>query len=314
MTPMLEDPPKQWDIIGLGCTAIDDLYYFPEFPLEDTKTRVFHYERQWGGLTGTALVTAARLGARCAFAGLLGFDELSRATEENFQREKIDISFTPHEPEARVVHANVIVAAKTGTRTIFYTVEGRVGAHETLPAESLLRDTRAIFLDQYGMTGNIRAARIARNAGIAVVADLEDDADPLFSELLVLIDHLVISEEFAKKITGARSDQTAIEQLGRKDRQAVVITCGAKGVWFAGADGAIKHQRAFQVNVVDTTGCGDVFHGAYAAALVQGKPLAECVRFASAAAALKATQPGGQRGIPTSDEVADFLSSWPPVY
>ena len=84
---------KSIDILGLVCVAVDDLLYVPSFPVANKKVRVLSSERQCGGLTGAALVTAARLGARCAFAGLLGLDELSKVIEENFLRQGVEISF-----------------------------------------------------------------------------------------------------------------------------------------------------------------------------------------------------------------------------
>src|SRR5271166_4674525 len=129
---------KPWDIIGLGCAAVDELLYVPVFPAADTKLRIVRRERQYGGLTGTALVTASRLGARCAFAGLLGLDELSRLIEENFRSENVDSSFAPRESDARVPLSTIIVATETGTRNIFYQIDGRVGAHDTLPDEAVL--------------------------------------------------------------------------------------------------------------------------------------------------------------------------------
>jgi sulfofructose kinase len=300
---------KTWDILGLGCVAVDDLLYVPTFPVADKKVQVNKYERQCGGLTGTALVTAARLGARCAFAGLLGTDELSRVIEDNFLHECVDVSFAPRSEDAPVPHSVIIVGIETGSRNIFYRIEGRAGADDRLPDESIIRATRVLFLDQYGMAGNLRAALIARDAGIPIVADFEEDSDPRFPELFSLIDHVILPREFAEKITGKKSLQAAAEALWHKERHAVVITCGSTGSWFLGEDGVVRHQPAFEVKAVDTTGCGDVFHGAYAAALAQGVPLSECVRLATAAAGLKATQHGGQRGIPTMNQVEEFLRS-----
>jgi len=305
---------KPWDIIGLGCVAVDDLLYIPVFPVPDKKLRILGRDRQCGGLTGTALVTASRLGARCAFAGLLGEDDLSSIVAENFRRENVDISFAPREKEACVPHSTIIVATQTGTRNIFYNIDGRLGAHETLPDQAVLCSARVLFLDHYGMPGNLRAAQIARGAEMPIVADLEEDSDPQFAELLALIDHLVVAEEFAQRITGASSAQSAVERLWCKHRQAVVVTCGAAGAWFAGNDGVVRHRPAFPVKVADTTGCGDVFHGAYATALVNGASVADCVRFASAVAALKATKSGGQRGIPSRADVERFLASSPETY
>jgi sulfofructose kinase len=305
---------KRWDIIGLGCVAVDDLLYVPVFPVADKKLRVLRRERQCGGLTGTALVTASRLGARCAFAGLLGKGDLASIVAKNFRQENVDISFAPREKEACVPHSTIIVATQTGTRNIFYHIDGRLGAHETLPEENVLRSTRVLFLDHYGMLGNLRAARIARAAGIAIVADFEDDSHPLFSELLELVDHVVVPCELAQNMTLTTSPRSAVEKLRHKDRRAVVVTCGAAGTWFASVNGAVEYQPAFRVAVVDTTGCGDVFHGAYAAALVNGASVTDCVRFASAAAALKATQVGGQGGIPGRADVERFLASSPSLH
>jgi sulfofructose kinase len=303
---------KSWDILGIGCVAVDDLLYVPHFPAADTKVRVIKRERQCGGLTGTALVTASRLGARCAFAGRLGFDELSRIVEENFRREKVDISFVPKSESAPVPCSVIVVGPDT--RNIFYSIEGEIGADDLLPPESVIRSAGVLFLDQYGMTGNLRAASIARAAGIPVVADLEEVDDPRFSELLRLVDHLVMANEVAERLSGETTPERAAKALWRADRKAVVITRGIKGSWFLGPDEVVRHERAFKVKTVDTTGCGDVFHGAYAAALIQGHTLQQCVRVASAAAALKATQPGGQRGIPTREQLQEFLNSRPELY
>jgi sulfofructose kinase len=300
---------KTWDVLGLGCVAVDDLLYVPSFPVADAKVRVVNRERQCGGLTGTALVTAARLGARCAFAGLLGTDELSRVIEDNFLHEGVEVSFAPRSPDAPVPHSVIIVGIETGSRNIFCRIEGRAGADDRLPDESIIRSARVLFLDQYGMAGNLRAASIARPAGISIVADFEEDSDPRFPELLKLVDHVVLPSDLAQKITGKKSPEAAVEALWHKERHAVVVTCGISGSWFLGKDGAVRHQPAFEVQTVDTTGCGDVFHGAYAAALAQGATLGERVRLATAAAGLKATQHGGQRGIPTRNEVEKFLRS-----
>jgi sulfofructose kinase len=209
---------KTWDILGLGCVAVDDLLYLPSFPVADAKVRVLKRERQCGGLTGTALVTAARLGARCAFAGLLGTDELSLVVEDNFLHEGVEVSFAPHCKDAPVPHSVIIVGINTGSRNIFYRIEGRVGADDGLPDESIIRSARVLFLDQYGMVGNLRAASIARAAGIPIVADFEEDCDPRFPELLKLVDHIVLPNDLAQKITAEKSPEAAAEALWHKER------------------------------------------------------------------------------------------------
>jgi ribokinase len=165
-------------------------------------------------------------------------------------------------------------------------------------------------VDHLGVPGIIRAARLARRAGIPVVADIESDRDPQIHQLLALTDHLILSRGFATALTGAKSPELAVRKLARPDRQVAAVTCGDQGCWYLARGWSLpKYQPAFRVKAVDTTGCGDVFHGAYAFALVRGMALEERIRFASATAALKATRPGGQAGIPPLAAVRRFLNN-----
>jgi len=300
--------PK-FDILGLGCVAIDDLLYVPSYPPADTKMRIDHSERQCGGLAATALVAAARLGSKCAYAGTLGNDDLSQFVIDSMIREGIDVSHVRREADARPIHSTVIVDEGRQTRTILYDLRGARGAEEDWPEPQIIRATRVVAIDHFGTEGMIRAATIAREASIPVVADFESVSMPRFPELLELVDHLLISREFGEKLTAEKHPSSAAVKLWTRARRAVVITCGGEGSWFLGpeANDRPQHQPAFRVNVVDTTGCGDVFHGAYASALLRGQDLKDCVRFASAAAALKATRPGGQAGCPTISEVENFM-------
>jgi len=300
----------EYDVLGLGCVAIDDLLYVAGYPAADSKMPVERCERHCGGLTATALVAAARLGSRCAFAGVLGDDELSRFVLKRFSEELIDTRHVRRRAEARPIHSIIIVDESTKTRTILYNLEGTFGAEPDWPDEAVIRATRVLFVDHFGVEGMTRAARIARQAGIPVVADLESDQQAGFADLLAEVDHVIVSRDFAAQLTGEHDPAAAVRRLWSPGRQAAVVTCGDRGCWYVGSDApaAARHQPAFTVEVVDTTGCGDVFHGAYASALARGLELQARVRFASAAAALKATRRGGQAGIPTRGVVEDFLN------
>ena len=163
-----------------------------------------------------------------------------------------------------------------------------------------------LFVDTYNVRGQLRAARVARAAGIPIVADFERGRDPLFEELQALVDHLILSQDFALSWTGSDTPQEALQRLWTPQRTVVAATAGERGCWMLDADG-LHHQPAFPVEVVDTNGCGDVFHGAWALALARGYPLRECARIASAAAALKATQPG-LTGVPPLPAIHDFIA------
>ncbi len=297
------------DVLGIGCSAVDELLYVEAYPPPDTKTPILRRERHGGGLTATALVAAARLGSRCAFAGVLGEDELSRFVVERFRAEGVNTDHMVRREGARPFHAIIVVDDRRHTRTIFYEADGVIGADLELPAADVIRSCRVLFVDHVGDAGAVRAAQIAREAGIPVVGDLENDAAPRFSELLALVDHLILSQVLAARLTGTANPSLAAGRLRCPRRNTIVVTCGDQGCWWVDATRTepAVHQPAYAVDVVDTTGCGDVFHGAYASALARGLELAERVRFASAAAALKATGPGGQTGIPTRTVVEAFL-------
>jgi sulfofructose kinase len=300
---------KITDILGLGCVAIDDLIFVESYPPPDAKVQVVRRERHCGGLTATALVAAARLGCRCMYSGVLGYDELSEFAVEKMSDEGIDLSHLIRKDGARPVYATIIVDEATKTRNIFFDLEGYIGADDSLPKADLIRAARVLFVDHLSPKGMLRAVRIAREAGVPVVADFEASDSLYFEELLRLADHLIISRGFATKISGEADPSLAVRKLWTKERKVVIATSGADGCWYLGESrmDAPVHQCAFPVKAVDTTGCGDVFHGAYAACLVRGLGLPERVRFASAAAALKATRAGGQEGIPTQTSVEAFL-------
>jgi sugar/nucleoside kinase (ribokinase family) len=298
----------RYDILGLGIATIDDLVYVAHYPPPNTKSPALRRERQCGGLTMTAFVAAVRLGARCAYAGQLGDDDDSRTVLAAMQHESIDTSHVVHVAEARPVISTIIVG-ENGTRNIFPWHPDIEGAHPTLPPELVIRNCKVLFVDHVGIDGHLRAAHIAREAGIPIVSDIENDQHPRTPALLALVDHLIASEDFAVQLTHTHDPAEAVRRLSTPGRALVAVTCGTQGCWFAvDGDSDVQHQPAFAVDAIDTTGCGDVFHGAYAAALAQGMPATQRIRFASAAAALKATQRGGQAGAPSRTAVEQFLN------
>jgi len=293
------------DVLGLGCAAVDDVVFVPSHPQRDGKVQALRRERRFGGLTGTALVAAARLGARCAYAGQLGTDDLSRGVRENFIQEGIDVSHSPSSATAHVVHSTVIVSEDDGSRSILYESKGAIGAHPTLPDADYLRQCAVLLVDHYGMAGTLRAVQIARSAGMGVVADLEDDREDGFDELLSQIDHLILSRAFATRITSKSDAASAARALWDRSRAVVIITCGAAGCWSVDRKSSEPvHHGTIRVKAADTTGCGDVFHGAYAASLARGDSLPDRIRFASAAAALRASR----ADIPRRAEVDRLLA------
>jgi sulfofructose kinase len=303
---------KQWDVLALGNVAVDDLVYVPHYPPADAKVQVLRSTRQCGGLAATALVAASRLGAYCAYGGSLGYDELSAFVENALRHEGVNVEHVVRREDAAPSHSVIIVDTQTGTRNVFYEARAFCGADEGLPLEDVIRVARVLFIDRWGEAGTLRAARIARASGIPIVADIERSDFDAFDELFSLADHLIVSEDFALLHTRASTPEAAVKALWNSSRDAVIVTCGARGGVAVSREYSHLEPRrfcAFEVEVMDTTGCGDVFHGAYAACLARGMKFDERIRFAAAAAALKATQPGGQSGIPTHAVVKQFLET-----
>lgn len=296
------------DVLGLGCLAVDELLLMPRWPEPDTKIRLTGRDKQGGGLTGNALVAAARYGARASYAGPLGNDPDSRFLRELFTREGIDLSLVAELPEARPIRSTILIDQERHTRTILFDLAGSVGALPDWPPEETIAHSRVLFVDHYGIEGMIRAARVALDRGIPVVADLERDEWPGFHDLLSLVNHLILTRAFACRLTGKSDPAEAVNSLWNPRREVVVVTCGEDGCWWRDAASvAPAHFPAYVVPVTDTTGCGDAFHGIYAAALAHGEPLETRLRHASAGAALKAMHPGAQRGLPDRESILRFL-------
>jgi sugar/nucleoside kinase (ribokinase family) len=297
-----------WDILGFGVVAVDDLIYLDRFPEPDTKVPVRARRREGGGLTGTALVAAARLGARVAYGGILGEDELSVYTIRELEREGVDCAPVLRRAEARPCHSLVLVDQETGRRTILFSAEGVVARQPEEMPEELIRRCRLLFIDYTMGYGGLQAVRLAHAHGIEVVADVERLTVPGAEELLHEIDHLIVGVDLARQVTGESEPERMVRALQRPGRACCAVTAGERGCWYAERGAGVCHVPAYQVEVVDTTGCGDVFHGAYAAALARGSSVPAAIRVAAATAALKATRPGGRSGIPDWATVERFLA------
>jgi len=304
-----EQAAKTWDVLGIGSVAVDDLVYVDHYPPPDCKMEARSMRRQGGGLTATALVAAARLGARAAYMTVLGYDELSRYSLQELEREGVDCTPVVRREGARPYYAIVIVDQSTGGRNIFYTGEGVTEPGVGDLDEALIGRCRVLFLDSYSSEAGLRAVAMAKAQYIPVVADIEISSHPLALALAQRVDHLIVNREFAGQVTDESDPERMVRALSGPERACCVVTGGDQGCWYAERGGAVHYFPAFRVPVVDTTGCGDVFHGAYAACIAAGKSVPEAIRVAAATAALKATQPGGRSGIPNLARVQEFLAT-----
>jgi sugar/nucleoside kinase (ribokinase family) len=293
---------KRLDVVGVGCVSIDDLLYVDAVPMED-KGRIQAYEQQPGGNIATALVAAAGLGASVAFVGRLSDQEDGALVRADFAAHGVDVQFALPDPEARPIRATVVVFRR-GDRFIAFDDATTIGL---LPGDDVtpLLQARTVLLDTYALAPTIAALGSDVNR-VLIVADIEAEVD---SASLNQVQHLVVPMAFARRLTDETEPVAILSALWNDRRATVVVTDGADGVWFrdaASADG--HHQPSFKVPVIDTTGCGDVFHGAYAVALARGLDASERVRFAAAAGAICATGRGGRGRLPTEGDIVELLT------
>jgi sulfofructose kinase len=300
-----------WDVLGFGVVAVDDLVYVDGYPPPDTKIPMRAQRREGGGLAGTALVAAARLGATAAYGGVLGDDEFSRFTIRELEREGVDCAPILHRPGARPYRAIVIVDQSTGQRTILYSADGVVARRPEEITDDLIARCRVLFVDFTVGDGGLRAVQLAHARGIPVVGDIEQETAPGVGILMQQIDHLIIGIGLAGRLTGETQPERMVQALASAERACCVVTAGERGCWYSERGGGVHHFPAYRVLVADTTGCGDVFHGAYAACIAQGELVPRAIKVASATAALKATRPGGRTGIPDRPTVERFLEAQP---
>ncbi len=303
---------KQYDVVGLGLATLDILAQTPRLPNSNDCFPIAALEMQGGGPVATALVALARLGASCNYLGSLAADDTARQIIAELQRYGIDAGYCPQR-DCGVSSASVILVEQSnGQRAILFQKSTSLDLQPEEVPEEVIKSARALHLDGFFTLAAIHAAQFARKNGVLVSFD--GGAGELMwdelTELLPLVDILVVAKKFALDTSGVQDILAAGTQLLKTyQNQQVVITDGEHGSWYWDRHTHF-HQPAFPVDVVDTTGAGDTFHGAYLFAVLQPDWTPQYrLKFASAVAALKCKQLGGRKGIPTLAETLVFLNS-----
>ncbi len=293
-------------ILGVGSSAVDDIIYIDDPEPADGKVRVAGRLTQVGGNTAAALITAARMGAHCKYFASLGDDPASARVKEDLASEDVDVSSVVYDPQARPVLSTIIVSRAGRTRTVYFDDAHPHGALTPVPS-SVLGTASLMLVDGRGLGGCVPAARQARAGGIPVVADIEGRDDNA-RRLLTVADHAIMPLDTARELTGATDPAEAVQHLVAAHAAVVIVTSGEEGSHYAlHGDGGVYHQPAYPVTPTDTTGCGDVFVGAYSAALADGKEPLECIRTATVMAAMAARRRGLRPGLASPAELRHAL-------
>jgi len=297
-------PTKDIEIAGLGFASIDYSCIVSHIPM-DEKTEAIERFINGGGVAATAIVAAARLGAKTAFIGTVGGDREGEEIISGFNREKVDTSHIQMKAVKKSAVAYCWVEQKSGKRSIVWSKGDAMPIDAKTVDEDFISSLKLLHLDGHNTEAAIRAAEIAKTNGVIVSLDAGSIL-PGIETLVELSDICIASAFFARNYTKEENVEKALEKLFINGKHLAAITMGDKGVVALARDGAFK-KDAFKVPVKDTTGAGDVFHGAFAYAWIQGWDVSQCLNFAGATAAIKCTGFGGRSSIPDRKEVFRFL-------
>lgn len=294
-------------VVGLGQASLDLLGAIPRFPEPDAKCELTELTVQGGGPTATALVTLSRLGVKTVFIGAVGDDDIGLSIRRGLMDEGVDVTHLALRPGGRSQAAFIAVDPGLSQRTIFWHRGTGIDLSPDDVDLALIRRARLLHLDGLRIEASLAAALAARKAGVPVVFDAGTPRNG-YLELAALTDYLICSEVFFQNFQKDGDHRQGLKRLQEMGPKQVVVTLGSQGS--VGFDGtSLFKQKAYPVRAVDTTGAGDVYHGAYIYGILQGWNMARCMDLASAVAALKCTRPGGRTGIPGIEEALCFMET-----
>jgi len=298
------------DLLGMGMSILDSIQVVDQFPSGPGVTRVIDSVLMGGGPVPTALCAASKLGVSAGIIDRIGDDWRGDRIWADYEKFGVNTGHLLREKDRTSSLGTVLVRKSDGEKhLIFQEGDFTPLAPEELPLESLAC-CRILHLNGRHWPACVAAAQIVREHGGLVSFDGGAHRyDAKFIEIFPLVDLLIVARDFAERLSGTDEREAQLEGLSQWGARIVGITDGKNGSWFLADESARFHQPAFSVSsVIDTTGCGDVFHGAFLAEAVRGEPWAACARFAAASAAMAVTALGGRGYLPGREEVEEWMS------
>jgi sulfofructose kinase len=292
--------PKPRRILCAGIVVLDELFRVKDFPPPDGKVEASAYVTIGGGNAANAAITIARLGGEASYAGPVGDDAAGDRVLANLARENVDTSGCVRVPGTASPVSAIFVNAR-GERSIVTHRGVQLSATRPADGAALVSAVDGVLIDNRmaNFARPIAEAAQARNLPVVFDADKATTVDdPLFS----LATHVIFSSECLRQTVGDDDLAAGVAHVARLIRKFVAVTNGPGELLWSEGD-KVASMPVFKIVAVDTLAAGDIFHGAFALALVEGQPLTECLRFAAATAGLKCTRFGGSPTIPTRAEV-----------
>jgi sugar/nucleoside kinase (ribokinase family) len=298
------------DVIGLGASTMDLITHVAEFPARRETRQALGMAIQGGGPVATAMVTLARLGGRTAMVDSIGDDWAGVRVLDEFQAEGVDTRFLEICSGYTTSISNILISAGDGARAILF-VRGSVPELSlSAKQKSAIRSAKILHLNGRHWQACLEAANLAKTHQVRISFD--GGADRYRQELKSLVpmtDICIVAKDFAEKYTGEKDPARACACILGEGPEIAVVTAGDQGSWVCTHAGIHFHQPAFLLpKIVDTTGCGDSYHGAFLFGLLKGYQVEKTAALASAVAALNTQHLGGRSGVPNFAQAAAFLS------
>ncbi len=294
------------DLVGVGLNATDTLIPLPSFPAPGSKVEYSTVNVLPGGQVATTVVACQSWGLATRYVGKLGEDDAARLHRSEFARIGVEAQLVTVQGCASP--QSLIIVDAAGERTVLCRRDERLVLQPAELSREWIVNARALHVDGHDTAAAIQAACWAREAGVLVVADL-DDAYPSVEELLERVDYLIVSRNFPSQITGEPHLEDALRRMrSRYGSILAAATLGEDGV-LAWDGRQFIHAAAYRVPVADTTGAGDIFHAGFIYGLLQGWPLQRQLDFACAAAALNCTATGARGRIAPLPEIEELMAS-----
>ena len=295
-------------IVGIGAKVFDTLYNIPTYPNEDTKMRATASKTAGGGPVATGLVAAKKLGVDAAYIGVLSDDNGGKFLKEDFEKYGVETRYIDVKSGYRAFASVLWLCADTATRTCVFDKGDLPPLVLGDAQKQAIKDAELLMVDGNEMDAAVEGAKIARENGVKVLYDCGGLYDGV-ERLLALTDVMIPSEEFAMGHTGEKDAASAAKKLYEMyNPEYVVVTRGKfGGLLYDGKE--VTEYPIYPADVVDSNGSGDVFHGAFASAIVRGFTPIQCCHFSSCVSALKCMGVGARESVPDYDTTINYLRS-----
>jgi sulfofructose kinase len=296
-----------FDLVGVGLNATDTLLLVRKYPELGGKIAFEREILSPGGQVASALVTCGKLGLRTKYIGAVGDDERARIQMASLSEAGMNLDDVEIRAGCPNQSAYIVIDQSTGERTIFWHRPDCLTLDPAHITPEKITCGQMLHIDGHDTPAVAHAARIARDHGIPVSVDV-DNVYPGFDRVLSCVDYVIGSTEFPARWTGEDDHFLALERIQSEyGMRVTAMTLGPNGA-LAREDGKFVYSPGFVVNCVDTTGAGDVFHGAFCYSVLKGASMRDALEFSNAMAALNCTRLGARGGIASADEARDLIA------